>query len=206
MDDLQLSRAVECLLFVATEPLPLKTLAEVLQVDEERVQSALEALEERLQASGLQLVQVAGGYQLCTRPEFAEVVARYLQPQPSKLSRAALETVAIIAYRQPITLPEIEAIRGVQSDGVVRTLLQRGLIQEVGRKQAAGRPVLYGTTPQFLHYFGLNSLEELPELEEPGALEGNQPAEETQANRSDAEAGGEAEPCDTPSSGAFSGV
>lgn len=206
MDDLQLSRAVECLLFVATEPLALKTLAEVLQVDEERLESALEALEERLQASGLQLVQVAGGYQLCTRPEFAEVVARYLQPQPSKLSRAALETVAIIAYRQPITLPEIEAIRGVQSDGVVRTLLQRGLIQEVGRKQAAGRPVLYGTTPQFLHYFGLNSLDELPELEEPGTLEGNQPAEETQANRSDAEAGGEAEPCDTPSSGAFSGA
>lgn len=206
MDDLQLSRAVECLLFVATEPLALKTLAEVLQVDEERLQSALEALEERLQASGLQLVQVAGGYQLCTRPEFADVVARYLQPQPSKLSRAALETVAIIAYRQPITLPEIEAIRGVQSDGVVRTLLQRGLIQEVGRKQAAGRPVLYGTTPQFLHYFGLNSLDELPELEEHGTLEGNQPAEETQANRSDAEAGGEAEPCDTPSSGAFSGA
>jgi segregation and condensation protein B len=103
------------------------------------------------------------------------VVARYLQPQPSKLSRAALETVAIIAYRQPITLPEIEAIRGVQSDGVIRTLLQRGLIQEVGRKQTAGRPVLYGTTPQFLHYFGLNSLEELPELEELGAPEGNQP-------------------------------
>jgi segregation and condensation protein B len=171
----QLSRALECVLFVATEPVPIQTLGEVLQTDEEQIRSALCALEERLQGSGLQLVQVAGGYQLCTRPEFAEVVARYLQPQPSKLSRAALETVAIIAYRQPITLPEIEAIRGVQSDGVIRTLLQRGLIQEVGRKQTAGRPVLYGTTPQFLHYFGLNSLEELPELEELSSPEGNLP-------------------------------
>lgn len=175
MDTPQLSRALECVLFVATEPVPVKTLVEVLQADEEQIGSALCALEERLQTSGLQLVQVAGGYQLCTRPEFAETVARYLQPQPSKLSRAALETVAIIAYRQPITLPEIEAIRGVQSDGVIRTLLQRGLIQEVGRKQTAGRPVLYGTTPQFLHYFGLNSLEELPELEELNPPEGNQP-------------------------------
>lgn len=174
MDTQRLSQALECLLFVATEPVPMKTLAEVLREEEHCVQQALRLLEERLQESGLQLVQVAGGYQLCTRPEFAEVMARYLQPQPSKISRAALETVAIIAYRQPITLPEIEAIRGVQSDSVVRTLLQRGLIQEVGRKQTAGRPVLYGTTPQFLHYFGLNSLEDLPELEEANLSEGNQ--------------------------------
>lgn len=174
MDIPQLSRALECVLFVATEPLPMKTLVEVFRVEEQQLQQAILALEGRLQASGLQLVQVAGGYQLCTRAEYAEIVARYLQPQPSKLSRAALETVAIIAYRQPITLPEIEAIRGVQSEGVVRTLLQRGLIQEVGRKPTAGRPVLYGTTPQFLHYFGLNSLEELPELEELSPPEGNQ--------------------------------
>lgn len=175
-----LSQAIESLLFVATEPVPMKTLMEVLREEEERLRSALQLLEERLSDSGLQLVEVAGGYQLCTRPEFAEVVARYLQPQPSKLSRAALETLAIIAYRQPITLPEIEAIRGVQSDGVLRTLLQKGLIREVGRKQAAGRPVLYGTTPQFLHYFGLNSLDELPELEELNASEGNQPANDAQ--------------------------
>ncbi|MCL6475667.1 MAG: SMC-Scp complex subunit ScpB [Firmicutes bacterium] len=174
MDIPQLSRALECVLFVATEPVPMKTLIEVFRVEEPQLQQAIEALEDRLQASGLQVVRVAGGYQLCTRPEYAEVVARYLQPQPSKLSRAALETVAIIAYRQPITLPEIEAIRGVQSEGVVRTLLQRGLIQEVGRKPTAGRPVLYGTTPQFLHYFGLNSLDELPELEELSPPEGNQ--------------------------------
>lgn len=174
MDIPQLSRALECVLFVATEPLPMKTLVEVFRVEEQQLQQAILALDDRLQASGLQLVQVAGGYQLCTRAEYAEIVARYLQPQPSKLSRAALETVAIIAYRQPITLPEIEAIRGVQSEGVVRTLLQRGLIQEVGRKPTAGRPVLYGTTPQFLHYFGLNSLEELPELEELSPPEGNQ--------------------------------
>ncbi|MCS7309531.1 MAG: SMC-Scp complex subunit ScpB [Armatimonadota bacterium] len=199
MDSLQLSRALECVLFVATEPVPMRTLVEVLQVDEEQVQSALCALEERLLSSGLQLVQLAGGYQLCTRPEFAEVVGRYLQPQPSKLSRAALETVAIIAYRQPITLPEIEAIRGVQSDAVIRTLLQRGLIQEVGRKQAAGRPVLYGTTPQFLHYFGLNSLEELPELEELHPSEGNQPGvTHVDEGASPSEAGGTAGTCDKP--------
>ncbi|MER3473226.1 MAG: SMC-Scp complex subunit ScpB [Armatimonadota bacterium] len=180
MDTQRLSRALECLLFVATEPVSMKTLMEVLREEEECLRNALRLLEERLQDSGLQVVQVAGGYQLCTRPEFAEVVARYLQPQPTKLSRAALETVAIIAYRQPITLPEIEAIRGVQSEGVVRTLLQRGLIQEVGRKQTAGRPVLYGTTPQFLYYFGLNSLEELPELEELNLSEGNQLEEKEQ--------------------------
>jgi segregation and condensation protein B len=174
MDIPLLSRALECVLFVATEPVPVKTLIEVFRVEESRLQQAIEALEDRLATSGLQLVQVAGGYQLCTRPEFADAVARYLQPQPSKLSRAALETVAIIAYRQPITLPEIEAIRGVQSDGVIRTLLQRGLIQELGRKPTAGRPVLYGTTPQFLHYFGLNSLDELPELEENSPPTGNQ--------------------------------
>lgn len=166
MDTLHLSRALECVLFVATEPVSLQTLLEVLQVDTESLQSAINALRERLQDSGLQLVQVAGGYQLCTRAEYVDVVARFLQPQPVKLSRAALETVAIIAYRQPVTLPEIEAIRGVQSDGVIRTLLQRGLIEEVGRKPTVGRPLLYATTPQFLHYFGLNSLDELPELEE----------------------------------------
>lgn len=173
MDTQRLSQAIESLLFVATEPVPIKTLVEVLREEEEHLLCACRILDERLQSSGLQLVQVAGGYQLCTRPEFAEIVARYLQPQPTKLSRAALETVAIVAYRQPITLPEIEAIRGVQSDGVLRTLLQRGLIQEVGRKQAPGRPVLYGTTPQFLHYFGLNSLEDLPDLEELSPPEGN---------------------------------
>ena len=109
---------------------------------------------------------------MCTRPEYAGVVAKLHEPHRFRLSRPALETLAIIAYRQPVTRAEIEAIRGVNCDGVLRTLLSKGLIEEVGHLEQAGRPVLYGTTFQFLQYFGLQSLDELPPLEdEPKALD-----------------------------------
>ncbi|MGQ9455538.1 MAG: SMC-Scp complex subunit ScpB [Armatimonadota bacterium] len=166
-EELFLQQAVECMLFVSAEPLSLSQLADVLGVDQDKVESALLALEQRLDSgSGLQLMRVAGGYQLCTRPEYADYCAAILQPARKKLSKAALETLAIIAYRQPCTQPEIEAVRGVSVDGVIKTLLERGLIREAGRKQAPGRPILYATTREFLEYFGLNDISELPDIDE----------------------------------------
>jgi len=163
-----LSAAVECLLFVAGEPLALRDIARALGTDEAAAEAAVRALQTELGArgSGLQVVRIAGGWQLATRPDHAEAVGRLLARSASRLSRAALETAAIIAYRQPITQPEIEAVRGVAASSVLKTLLDRRLIAEVGRKQAPGRPILYGTTGEFLHYFGLNDLSELPPLED----------------------------------------
>lgn len=129
------------------------------------MEEGLEKLGGRLNhGSGLQLVRIAGGYQLCTKPEFAEVVAKFLQPQPHKLSRSLMEVLAIVAYQQPVTAAEIDSVRGVQSDYGLRQLVEKRLVIEVGRKAAPGRPVLYGTTQQFLHTFNLNSLQELPQL------------------------------------------
>ena len=163
----RLCEALECMLFVSTEPLSAAQLAEALQVDVSDVEQAVNALEARLDSgSGLQLMRVAGGYQLCTRPEFADYCSIILQPVRKKLSKAALETLAVIAYRQPCTQPEIEAVRGVCVDGVIKTLIDRGLIKEAGRKPTPGRPILYATTPEFLEYFGLNDISELPDIDE----------------------------------------
>ncbi len=156
--------ALFALLFVADSPLTIETLSEVLGQPPDGVEAALNQLERELTAQGpIQLLRVAGGYQLATKPEYAPYIARLLNPPPKKLSRAALEVLAIVAYEQPVTQAQIDALRGVDSSHTVRQLVARGLIAEVGRKEAPGRPVLYGTTAQFLHYFGLNSLDELPE-------------------------------------------
>ncbi len=162
--------AVECLLFVAGEPLMLPDIARALQCDELEAENALRELQLGLGESsrGLQLIFIAGGYQLSTRPEFAEPIARLLARSGSKLSRAALEAAAIIAYRQPITQPEMEAVRGVACGSVLNTLLDRGLIEESGRRHTVGRPILYRTTRDFLHYFGLSDLSELPQMEDDG--------------------------------------
>jgi segregation and condensation protein B len=157
---------LECFLFVSPEPVTPAQVAAALEIDERAAREALEGLRERYPSPGLQVVRVAGGYQLCTRPEHAEAVSRFLRPPAQRLSRPALETMAIIAYRQPITQPEIEAIRGVNCTGVLRTLLERDLIAEKGRKETVGRPILYVTTDQFLKHFGLKDLTELPLLEE----------------------------------------
>jgi segregation and condensation protein B len=161
-----LSPALECLLFVAGEPLPLSEMARALQCDELTVEEALRALQLELgeRGSGLQIISIANGYQLSTRSEHAETIARLLARGSNKLSRAALETLAIIAYRQPITQPEIEAVRGVGVAGVVKNLLDKKLVAEAGRKQVVGRPILYATTPEFLHYFAIADLSELPPL------------------------------------------
>ena len=162
----RLKHVLECMLFVSTEPLSATLLSEALGVEESAVDEEMRRFEEHLDASsGLQLMRVAGGYQLCTRPEYADYCGMILQPSRKKLSRAALETLAIVAYRQPCTGPEIEAVRGVCVDGVIKTLTDRELIKEAGRKQTPGRPVLYATTAEFLEYFGLNDLSELPDIE-----------------------------------------
>ena len=165
----QLKPAVECLLFVSTEPITVKEMAAALEMEEDEalVEAAVEELRQDMAPrSGLQVARLAGGYQMCTRSEYAEYVARLLAPSKHKLSRAALETLAVVAYRQPVTQPEIEAIRGVQVDGVMKTLLDHGLIREIGRKQSPGRPILYATTREFLQRFGLNDLTDLPDVDE----------------------------------------
>jgi len=167
----KLKNAVECLLFISSEPLSIREMSQALEIEDEAVQTAIEELSRSLEDSGLQLVKVAGGYQLCTRPEYAEACAKLLHPSNQRLSRAALETLAVIAYRQPVTQPEIEAIRGVSVDGVIKTLLDRGLIKEAGRKPTVGRPILYCTTDEFLQHFGLADLSDLPDVETLGLEE-----------------------------------
>ncbi len=157
---------LEALLFVSEAPAKMADLARVLGVAEGQVEQGLEVLGERLEASGaLKLVKIAGGYQLATKADFADLVGLFLKPQKQRLSRSIMEVLAIVAYKQPITAAEIETIRGVQSDYGLRILQERNLICEVGRKQTPGRPILFGTTQQFLHQFNLEGLGQLPQLE-----------------------------------------
>jgi segregation and condensation protein B len=157
--------SVMALLFVADEPVPTEVLARALALGEGQVEQTIEILQVRLSESGpLQIVRLAGGWQLSTKPECAEIVAAFLKPQRQRLGRSLMEVLAIVAYRQPITMAEVELARGVQSDYSMRQLLERRLVEEVGRKTTPGRPLLYGTTQQFLHQFGLNDLGQLPEL------------------------------------------
>ncbi len=163
-----LAPALEALLFVASEPVSAAQLAAALDVSAQEVEEGLEALRAALAGRGLRLQCHAGRYQLTTAPELAEAVERFLGLEASaRLSRAALETLAIIAYQQPVTRPYVESVRGVNSDSVIKSLLAKGLIQEVGRAEGPGRPMLYSTTADFLRHFGLNSLSELPSLELP---------------------------------------
>jgi segregation and condensation protein B len=156
---------LEAILFVSDAPVPLNGLAQTLSLTEGQIEQALEVLGARLDQRGpVQLVQIAGGYQLGTKPDYAEVIAQFLKPQKQRLTRSLMEVLAIIAYKQPITQAEVDQVRGVQSDYGVRGLLERRLVQEVGRKQTAGRPFMYGTTPQFLHHFNLNDVSQLPPL------------------------------------------
>src|SRR5579859_5463211 len=160
--------AIHAVLFVADSPVTVGRLASTLGLSEGQVEQALEILAQRLADSGpVQLVQLAGGYQLATKREYMGAINEFLKPQRQKMTRSLLEVLAIVAYRQPVTLAEVDAVRGVQSDHAIRSLVERRLIQDVGRKHAPGRPVLYGTTQQFLHAFNLNDLNQLPNLNEP---------------------------------------
>lgn len=168
-----LAAACEAILAVAAEPVSEAALLRALgsEVGEDDLKAALALVEARHQApsSGMRLEKVAGGYRLATKPELAGFVASFLGVRSqTRLSQAALETLAIIAYRQPVTLPEINFLRGVNSSAVVRTLLERKLIRVAGRKHVVGTPLLYCTTREFLVLLGLQSLSELPTLEELG--------------------------------------
>lgn len=160
---------IEALIFVADEPLTVKTLADILDEDRESVGAAVEELQKEYEErdGGLQLREIAGGWQISTRAEFHEEIRKFLKTRPSaKLSLAALETLAVIAYKQPVTVPEILEIRGVQSASAIKTLLDKRLIVAKGRKEAVGRPMLYGTSKDFLIQFGLKDLSELPSIED----------------------------------------
>jgi len=173
---LDLTAALEALLFVSAEPVLPAQLAEALEVSVAAVEQGLKALDGELQSRGVRLQRHAGRVQLTTAPEAAEQVERFLGLEAtSRLSRAALETLAIIAYQQPVTRPQVDAVRGVNSDGVMKSLLSKNLIQEVGRAEGPGRPILYGTTADFLQHFGINSLTDLPPLNlvEPENANGN---------------------------------
>ena len=159
---------IESLLFVADEAVHIDRLVGALEVSAEEVEEALQVLAPKYAHRGLRLQRKGSRVQMVTAPEAAGVIRRFLGLESgSKLSPAALETLAIVAYRQPITRAQVEAIRGVNSDSVLRTLTNRGLIEEQGRLEQVGRPILYGTTFEFLQQFGLESLDQLPPLGEP---------------------------------------
>ncbi len=169
MEREELKSIVESLLFVADGPQSLQRLGEVLDgVDRQSLQDILTELQQEYenQSRGIRLVEVAGGYQLRTAKANADWVKRFLGGRPARMGKATLETLAIVAYRQPITKAEVEAIRGVDVDGVIATLLERNLIRAVARKDVPGRPFLYGTTPEFLQLFNLKDLSHLPTLKE----------------------------------------
>jgi segregation and condensation protein B len=168
MTESEIKPIVESLLFAAGTPVSLRRLAEIIGVTQAEVRPVVALLceEYAVPSRGVNLVEVAGGYQFRTAAECADYVKKLVQEKPSKLSRAALETLAIIAYRQPLTKAEIEAVRGVDVDGVLNSLLTKKIIRIVGRKDVPGRPWVYGTTPQFLELFGLNDLSSLPPLPE----------------------------------------
>lgn len=159
--------AIEALIFASSEPLATKTMAEIIGIDDHTVRQLLADLiaEYRQIGRGIQIVEVANGYQFSTRPESSPFVEKLQKvPRNVGLSQAAIETLAIIAYKQPITKAEIESLRGVSVESALNTLLDKNLIQEGGRKEGPGRPIIYQTTQRFLQYFGLNDLKELPKV------------------------------------------
>ena len=163
--ELSLSVKLEALLFVAAEPVTTAQLAIALDVAPSVVERGLHELDASLSSRGLRLQRHAGRVQLTSAPQLAELIERFLGLEATThLSRAGLETLAIIAYQQPVTRPQIDAIRGVNSDSMMKSLLNKGLILESGRADGPGRPILYSTTPEFLQHFGLNSILEMPPL------------------------------------------
>lgn len=181
---LGLEARVEALLFVAPSATYPKQIADALGESVNAVNQALEELAESLQTRGLRLLENKGRYQLTTAPELSEAVESFLHLEATtRLTQASLEALAIVAYQQPITRPVIDSIRGVNSDSVIRNLLSKGLIEEAGRSDGPGRPILYTTTTEFLQYFGLTSLRDLPPIDlaaqrkqiEGGALPEQQP-------------------------------
>jgi segregation and condensation protein B len=169
MNDIDIKPILEGILFTSESPVRMETLAEILpEWSAEAISDGIERIKKEWEdgLKGLELVEIAGGYQFRTKSQWADYIHRLKKKKPVKLSQSALETLAIIAYRQPVIRPEIEEIRGVDSGWVVRTLLEKGLIRMMGRKDLPGRPIVYGTTKAFLEVFSLSSLTDLPTLKE----------------------------------------
>lgn len=173
----ELKAGLEAILFIAPEAVTPAQLSSVLEVSVAEVERGLERLALDYQDRGLRLQRHAGRIQLTTAPELSELIERFLGLEiTSHLSQAALESLAIVAYQQPVTRPQVDSIRGVNSEGVIKSLLHKGLIQDIGRADGPGRPILYSTTPDFLQHFGISSIEDLPplELDAPGEVSGDQ--------------------------------
>lgn len=168
--DAGLVAALEAILFVADRPLATGELAELIEISPRAVEDALTALDEALSGRGLRMQRLDDAWQLTTAPEVADRVRRYAERAEGRLSPAALEALAVVAYRQPVTRGEVERVRGVDSESVIRSLLHRRLIAEVGRRDSPGRPILYRTTFAFLERFGLEGLEHLPSLPSEAAV------------------------------------
>ena len=164
----EMKAIVESLLFITNTPLSPADLAELTGFNQAEISEVLEILmrESRAADRGIEVVQLAGGYIYATKAAYKEYIEKMYKPQVSSLSAAALETLAIVAYKQPVTKGEVELLRGVNVDGAMNTLQNKGLVDEKGRKEVIGRPILYGTTKQFLQFFGLNTLADLPKKEE----------------------------------------
>lgn len=180
MEDREAKSILEALLFISGEPITVDTLKNTLEIEKEGIERLIKELisEYQLKNTGLLIAEVSGGFQMVTNPGCAPWVKKLLSTViPTRLSHQSLETLSIIAYKQPIIKAEIEAIRGVNSDGVLRTLLERRLIKILGRKEVPGRPLMYGTTKEFLQYFGLKDLSELPTLKEFQETDTPQPIE-----------------------------
>ena len=177
MEDIK--NIIESLLFVAEEPLTLDRFKQILtQAETKQIRNALDEIstEYKERNGGFYLHEVAGGYQVRTRPEYTPWIKRLIQPKPFRLSKAALETLAIVAYKQPVIRSDVEQVRGVDCGGVLRVLLERGFIRILGRKEIPGRPLIYGTTRRFLEVFDLKTLKDLPTPKEIEEL-GNAPLE-----------------------------
>ena len=175
MEPNELRSALEAILFVSNEPVTLSSLVDVLGENETAILAQLDEIKKALEANvgGFMLEQTAGGWRLATRPEHDPVLKKYFAKKgETRLTIASLETLAIVAYRQPVTAPEVSEIRGVNSTGVLRTLLERRMIRVAGRKEVVGSPFLYRTTREFLVHFGLNDIRDMPRLEEFGDLIG----------------------------------
>lgn len=168
LDILELTPVIEAMVFAAEGPIKTERMAEVLDLPQKEIKAALEALEVDYEERprGFFLQEVAGGYQLRTRPEYADYLRKLGRSRPFKFSRPALESLAIIAYRQPVTRSEVEYLRGVDSGSVLKTLLEKHLIRILGKKDVPGKPMIYGTTKEFLELFGLADLSSLPTLKE----------------------------------------
>jgi len=168
LEEREIKAIIEALLFIWGEPLSIKDISHILEIDEKRAKSIMQEMIDDFDFNrrGIKIIRIENHYQFCTRPEHYSWISKLSQQKDSKtLSTAALETLSIIAYRQPITKNEIDAVRGVRSDKAIETLVNKRLVEEKGRLERTGRPIIYGTTDEFLRYFGLESLEDLPELE-----------------------------------------